>query len=127
MEEGAQLEQSIIEVRYPVESSLFIHTSLCEKKMQVGMKIDSGPKRLDDGNNICYTLYACYGPEIFEKCLFAAENFSRNPGMEGQMTSKQGKLSHLNRRQFLKTVGLGTAALAFSGPQTAYKRGAFSD
>ncbi len=42
------------------------------------------------------------------------------------MFSKQGKRSSLNRRQFLKTVGLGTAALAFSGPQVSCKKSALS-
>ena len=42
------------------------------------------------------------------------------------MTSKNRKLSPINRRQFLKTVGLGTAALAFSAPQISCKKSSLS-
>ena len=43
---------------------------------------------------------------------------------EDQSMSKFGTPSRLNRRQFLKSVGIGTAALAFSGQKISCKKNA---
>lgn len=43
------------------------------------------------------------------------------------MSQKPGKLANLSRRHFLKTIGLGTAALAISGPQLTCKKGPLSN
>ncbi len=66
-------EQSIIEFWDPEESTAFCHTSLCEKKVQVRVKIYSGSKRLYHGHNTWYNFFACYGPEVFQNCPFSAE------------------------------------------------------
>lgn len=71
--EVRRLTHSIIEVFDRMESPVFLHTSLCEKKVQVGVKIDSELVRLYGGNNPRSNLLACYGPEVFKNCPFSAE------------------------------------------------------
>jgi hypothetical protein len=55
-----------------MELPFLIFSSLCEKKVQVGVKIDFLPERLYDGNNPGGNLLACYGPEVFKNCPFSA-------------------------------------------------------
>ena len=56
-----------------MELPFFIFSSLCEKKVQVGVKIYPGPKRLYHGDNPGSKLSACNRLEVFQKYLFPAE------------------------------------------------------
>jgi len=66
-------EQSIIKDCDLMEPAFFICPSLCNKKMEVRMKIHSAPKRLYHSNNAWCDLFACGSLEVFHKRLFAAE------------------------------------------------------
>ena len=56
-----------------MELFLFIRPSLCDQKMEVGMKIYAVSKRLDHRNDAWGDIFACGRLKIFHKCLFAAE------------------------------------------------------
>ena len=55
---------------------MFLFSSLCHKKMKMGVKINPASKRLYHGDNAWGKLSASNGLEVFQKGLFPAETES---------------------------------------------------
>jgi hypothetical protein len=57
-------EPRVVEPRDPMEDACLIRSALGHEQMQMGMKIDAIPERLDDGRNPRLEGRSGHGPEI---------------------------------------------------------------